>query len=239
MAKNKIIAANFKMNLDRHEIDAYLDNFKVENENVLIFPTSIYLLSFLDRGFKVGIQNIASYEKGAYTGEVSVSQVKSIGVDYALIGHSERRTLFHDDDKQVNDKVKLALKNDMKIVLCMGESLDERNNNRTNEILEEQIINDLKDVDDISNIVIAYEPIWAIGTGLIPTVNQIESTINFIKETVKKYKNDDIMVLYGGSVNLDNIAEINSISTVDGFLIGGASLDPNKFLKIIEVVEGQ
>lgn len=237
MERKKIIAANFKMNLTSDEINNYINNFKIINENVLIFPSNIYLDRFKKTNVMIGIQNISMYNDGAYTGEISANQVSSL-VDYVLIGHSERRNIFNEDDFTINEKIKRASEHNLKIMLCIGESLETRQNNETQDFLSMQLENDLKDID-CSNIVIAYEPIWAIGTGITPTVKEIENTVQFIKEKVKRFTNHDIMVLYGGSVNLKNIYDLETIPNVDGYLIGGASLDPNNFMKIIEVVDNQ
>lgn len=237
MERKKIIAANFKMNLTSEEIDNYINNFEIDKKNVIIFPSSIYIDRFKDKNISLGVQNISQYDDGAYTGEISANQVKDL-VDYALIGHSERRTIFNESDITINEKIKSAQRYNLKVMLCIGESIETRKANKTMDFLSNQLELDLKDVD-ISNIVIAYEPIWAIGTGIIPTVKEIESTIKFIKEKVKNLTGHDIMVLYGGSVNLKNIEELEKISNVDGYLIGGASLDSNNFKKIIEVVDNQ
>ena len=176
------------------------------------------------------------YENGAYTGEISASQVKSMNINYAIIGHSERREYFEETDNIINKKIKLGIENNLKIILCIGETLNHKENNQTNEILKKQIVEGLKDIKDINNIIIAYEPIWSIGTGLIPTNDEIYDTTNFIKEEINRLYNKDIMVLYGGSVNDENINVLSEINNLSGFLVGGASLKPDKLKRIKETI---
>lgn len=233
----KIIVANMKMNLHFDEINNYLNEFKNYNTSGLVFcPPSIYLPYFLNSNYEVGIQNYAMYENGAYTGEISASQVKSMNINYAIIGHSERREYFEETDNIINKKIKLGLENNLKIILCIGETLNHKENNQTKEILKKQIVEGLKDIKDINNIIIAYEPIWSIGTGLIPTNDEIYDTTNFIKEEINRLYNKDIMVLYGGSVNDENINVLSEINNLSGFLVGGASLKPDKLKRIKETI---
>jgi len=236
---NKLIVANHKMNMDIGQINTYIKDLKnVNKKDVVICPTSIYIPYFLEHNFEVGIQNIFNLSSGAYTGEVSPMQVKSIGVNYVILGHSERRNILNEDNCLVNQKVIEALKNDLKVILCIGESLEQKN--KTKEILKKQIIEGLKNIDKIENIIVAYEPIWSIGTGLIPQKEEISSTIFYIRTIIDNlFPGSNVKILYGGSVNEENIEELNSIKEVDGFLIGGASLNSKSFLKIIEVVGNQ
>ncbi len=238
--ENKIVAGNFKMNLTLDEIKDYINKFNVENENVIICPPFIYLPYFINKKYMVGAQNVAFEDSGAYTGEISPKQIKSMGITYTIVGHSERREIFNETDKIINKKIAKALENDLKVILCIGETLEERKNNLTEEKIQKQLENSLQNISNFDNIIIAYEPIWAIGTGIIPTIDEITSTVNYIKGTIKTlYKLENIKVLYGGSVNDTNVEEINKIKVLDGFLVGGASLDPDKFKKIIEVVVNQ
>jgi len=225
----KIVAANLKMNLNYDEIKEYINGIDdINNKNVIIIPTSIYAPYFLNKGYSVGIQNCYYLNKGAYTGEVSPSQIKSIGLDYVLIGHSERRSYFNEDNGLLNKKIKEALNNGLKVIYCIGETLEERESGKTNEVLKTELLEGLKDINE--EIIIAYEPVWAIGTNITPTSEEIKETIGYIK-SIYNYP-----TLYGGSTNDKNIEELNSISNVDGFLIGGASLDPLKLQKIIRIV---
>lgn len=225
----KIVAANLKMNLNYEEIKNYVQKIEnYDNKNIIFIPTSIYAPYFLNRGYSVGVQNCYCMDKGAYTGEVSPSQIKSMGIDYVLIGHSERRIYFKEDNDLLNKKIREALKNNLKVIYCIGETEEERNLGKTKEVLKEELMSGLKDIDD--EVIIAYEPVWAIGTNVTPTSLEIEDAISYIKSLY------NYPTLYGGSTNDKNIEELNSIKNVDGFLIGGASLDVEKLEKIIKIV---
>lgn len=228
----KKIFANMKMNLTLDEIKNYINDTSSFKKDFVVIPTSIYIPYFIDNNYIVGIQDISKYDNGAYTSNVSAKQVKSMGIDYTLIGHSERRNVFNETLEDVNLKVKKGLENNLKIVLCIGEKLEQKDNYK--EILEEQILTAFEGVDKIDNIIIAYEPVWSIGTGLTPTNEEIETITNYIKSVVNKKYNKDIDVLYGGSVNEKNIESLNTINNVSGFLVGGASLNKDKIYKIIE-----
>lgn len=240
----KIVIANLKMNLNLVEICDYVVkiNELIDTKRVVICPTSIYLPYFLKNGYSVGVQNIAQTEDGAYTGEVSASQVSSLGIDYALIGHSERRQYFNETDTVVNKKILLGLKNNLNLVLCIGETKEERDMLKTDRVLKRQLINALRDVDkkDLKNIIIAYEPIWSIGTGNVPDNKDISTVAIYIKGIINNLFKEDINipVLYGGSVNEKNIEEINEVKEISGVLVGGASLKTDKLLKIKEVIIG-
>lgn len=239
--ENKLIIANHKMNMDAKEVNEYLKELgKIDNENVVICPTSIYIPYFLKKKYKVGIQNTFIHESGSYTGEISPKQAKSLGVSYTILGHSERRNYLDETDTLINRKLLTALNSELKVILCIGETLEERNMLKTDRILKRQVINALRDVELIDNVIVAYEPIWAIGTGIVPTNKEIASTISYIKTIIDNlYPSNDVKIIYGGSVNEKNIQELNEIKELDGFLVGGASLNTESFLKIIEVVAGQ
>lgn len=238
MENKKLIVGNMKMNLTLDEVRDYIEQMK-EYKDCVICPSYLYLPYFIDADFQVGAQNISLYEKGAYTGEVSAIQASSVGVDYVILGHSERRLFIHEDDIIVNAKIKRALNANLKVILCVGESLEEKNLGKTKEKIKKQLLDDLKDnkLIDSNNVIIAYEPIWAIGTGNTPTNKEIIDIIKFIKETVNINYNFIPRVLYGGSTNEKNIVELKNINNVDGFLVGGACLIPSKFKKIIETVD--
>lgn len=220
----KLIVGNLKNYMDAHDTAVYLKQID-KIENVVICPSNIFIPYFLNKKFEVGIQNIYLNDKTC-TGEITAKQAKSLGISYAIVGHSERRTNFIETNIVVNHKIKEALKNNLKVILCIGETLEEKQNNKTIEVLKKQINECLKDINE--EVIIAYEPIWAIGTNIVPTVSEIENNISKIKEIV------NTKVLYGGSVNSNNISEI--IKVTDGVLIGKASTDVVEFLKIIEVV---
>lgn len=239
--ENKLIIANHKMNMDANKLNDYLkDLAKINNKNVVICPTSIYIPYFLKKKYKVGIQNTFIHNSGAYTGEVSPYQARSLGVSYTILGHSERRSYFDESDTIINKKALEALNAGLKVVICIGETLEEKNMLRTDRVLKRQVINALRNIELIDDVIIAYEPIWAIGTGIVPTNKEISSTISYIKTIIDNlYPNNNVKIIYGGSVNEKNIKELNKIKEVKGFLVGGASLNTKSLLKIIEVVAGQ
>ena len=237
---SKMVVGNLKMNLNFKQIASYLKkvNPKIDSKNVVICPTSIYIPYFLSNKYKVGIQDTFLTDSGAYTGEVSPLQASSMGVSYTIIGHSERRINLKENDEMINKKVITALNNHMKVIICIGETLEEQKMLKTDKIIKRQLINALKGLNPnmLENVVIAYEPVWAIGTNQTPTNTDIESMVKYIKMLVKNNFNcQDIKVLYGGSVNAKNIYKLNRIRDLDGYLVGGASTKPEEFLKIIEV----
>ena len=176
----------------------------------------------------VGAQNCHENETfGAFTGHINSSMLKNVGAKFVIIGHSENRKTG-ETNKLINLKIKNALKSGMKVIFCVGETIQEKRKKITKQVLKKQINLGLNRVKNTKNILIAYEPVWSIGTGIVPKSKELFDTINFIKKNFKKYK-----VLYGGSVNPKNILELKLINNIDGFLIGGASHDTNKFIDII------
>lgn len=234
----KLIVGNFKMNLNNSEIEEYIKFFKREDcKNVIYAPSNIYLTRFIENGFKVASQDVSFSKNGAFTGDVSASQLKSIGVRYSIVGHSERRK-YYNDDCFINDKLKMLLEEKIFPILCIGETKEEKEQNETIKILKNEIDSAFKKIDNrlLDNVIIAYEPIWSIGTGIIPTNLDIEKTITEIKNYVKSNYLIDIKVLYGGSVNNDCIDYLESISNIDGYLVGGCSIKKEEFLKLIKKV---
>ena len=231
------IYANMKMNLTYEEVKNYIENTKEIKDSFVVIPSNIYIPYFIENKYNVGIQNISKYDNGAYTGEVSAKQAKSIGCNYTIIGHSERRNLFNETNEEVNKKIVKALENDLKVILCIGDNIEKKNNYLTKEVLKKQIESCLKDIKNIDNIILAYEPIWSIGTGLIPKIEELESITLYIKEVINNLYNKDITLLYGGSVNENNIKEIDFVRNINGYLVGGASLDPIRLNKMIEEVQ--
>lgn len=229
---NKIIVSNMKMNLNINEILEYLNHLDSKKLNNIIFcPTSIYLSFFISKGLNTGIQNISLHEKGPYTGEVSILQAKSLGVKYAIIGHSEIRKNLFDNNKIINEKLKLCIKNNIIPILCIGEEKEENVKNILTKQLNECLIK-----EKIKKLIIAYEPTWSIGTNNLPNLHQIDNIISFIKNFVKQnYDIDDIIVIYGGSINKNNIEDIININSLDGVLIGNASVNIKEFLDLLEV----
>lgn len=229
----KLIIANLKMNLKLEEILKYKETIKEKQDNLIIAPPYIYLDIMKSQNYDIASQDGYYVDSGAYTGEVSFNQLKSIGVNYSIIGHSERRQKFNESNNIVKEKYLSSIKNGITPIVCVGETKEERLSNKTFDIIEEEIkvLMDAK----TESIIVAYEPIWAIGTGLTPTLEEIESVHKFIKEILNKY-NLNSKILYGGSVNLNNIKEFSKSDHIDGFLIGSASLDPNNLLNMINEI---
>ena len=196
--------------------------------NTLIRPLSKRLKN---TNIEVGAQNSHENENsGPYTGHVNSKMLKNVGAKYVILGHSENRQ-EGESDKLISLKIKNAIKSGLKIIFCIGETLKEKRNKKTNQVLARQINNGLKLINNKSNIIIAYEPVWSIGTGVIPKSEDLIKSVSFIKS---KFRKKSPKVLYGGSVNPNNITELKNISIIDGFLIGGASQDSKKFIDIIK-----
>ncbi len=236
----KILALNLKMNFDYSEAKNYISALKdqINSSDVVLFPPTIFLPYFISKDYAFGAQNVSEFDNGAHTGETSCSQLKSLGGSYALIGHSERRLGQKEDDETINLKIKKALEKKLKVILCVGETKEEHDMLKTSKVLKTEVINALKGIDQksLENVIIAYEPIWSIGTGKIPTIKDIEDTAAFITDIASLRYNFKPRILYGGSVDEKNIAKLNEIECLSGFLIGSSSLDVNKILKIKEVV---
>lgn len=250
------IVGNWKMNKTAVEADNFreefikaLDDEKPSNIDIGICANYLVLerlknwFSLLHNDAEIsvdlGAQNINSEDKGAFTGEISAPMLKSFNIDLTIIGHSERREYYCEDDDVVNAKIKNALKNEMRVILCVGENLNIRDSKKENEFIKNQLQQDLKDIKDITNITIAYEPIWAIGTGKVLEPNDAEKMSKYIRETICEMYDqktaEDIRILYGGSVKAENANDIFKKENIDGGLIGGASLDVNEFLNIIRI----
>ena len=239
MAK-KIIIGNMKTKMNYEEVREYIRKIRgnIDYKAVILLPSAIYLPYFKRLNVKLGLQNIYESNEGAYTGEILPSQAKSMKVKYTLVGHSERRKNAKETNQIINKKIKAALEEDMGIVLCVGETLEEKNMMETEEVIKREIYTALKGINDLKNIVIAYEPVWAIGTGKTPTKREIIKISKFIKNFIKDMKNgQDIKVLYGGSVSEKNIKSLNTIEEIDGYLIGNASCNALEFINIINEVK--
>ena len=244
--RRKVIAGNWKMNMLPNETIEFIDKFShlvenTENEIILCvhFIDLFYaLLHVQETKIKIGAQNMHWEEKGAYTGEVSGKMLKSIGVEYVIIGHSERREYFAETDETVNKKIKSALKYGLKPIVCVGETLKQKEDGVAIDVIKKQIQLALKDIEDKSmdNIIIAYEPIWAIGTGKTATSDDANNTIKSIREEISKIYGQNVaqrvIIQYGGSVKSTNSHELFSMSDIDGGLVGGASLNAEEFSKI-------
>lgn len=238
----KIIALNHKMNLNYDLVNEYIERInKVKTDNkIIIIPSYLYIETFIkNTKYDIGSQNLSNELNGAFTGEVSSIQLNSIGVKYSLVGHSERRNLFHETDEIINEKTRQCLNHGITPIICVGETLSEHNNDETLVKINNQISHAILGLDDLNEkkeIVIAYEPIYAIGTGKAPEVKEIEIVINHIYEVLSKYDNIDFKILYGGSVNKENIKKILDINKLDGVLIGTISSKIEDIIKIIETV---
>ncbi len=242
--RKKIVAGNWKMNLSKSEALALYQSVDAQNTaneiDLIVFPSTIYLdgLKKLNGKLKIGVQNFHPAESGAFTGENSITQVKDLGAEYVLIGHSERRMYFNEDSDFLKEKVDAALQHDLKIIFCCGEPLSIREMNAQGYYVEQQLIESLFHLSNwaIENIVIAYEPIWAIGTGKTASSEQAEAMHaairGFIEKQYGKNTAEKISILYGGSCNASNASELFACENVDGGLIGGAALKANDFLQI-------
>ena len=239
----KIFAANWKLFKTPNETRQFFTEWKKQaadslKSEILFFPSATNLEAAAQSlqntaGIKWGSQNCYSETKGAFTGEISASVVKEMGGSYVLLGHSERRSLFQETDLFVAKKLALVQSLDLIPMLCIGESLAERKSGKTLQVLKAQIENSLSLVSLQKNLVVAYEPVWAIGTGQVATAAQVEETHSNIQQLISKMGfAKQISILYGGSVKPDNAKELISIPHVDGFLVGGASLEVPSFLQI-------
>ena len=245
--RRKVIAGNWKMNMLPNEAMEYVNKLeplvKNTNNDVIIcvpFVDLFYVLNLAQgTNIKVGAQNMHFAEKGAYTGEVSGKMLKSIGVEYVIIGHSERRQYFAETDESVNKKIKAAFENELKPIVCVGETLEQREQGVTEKIITTQTEKALEGLTDeqVVGTIIAYEPIWAIGTGKTATSedanNAIKAIRNKISEIYGNEVSENVIIQYGGSVKSSNAKELFTTSDIDGGLVGGASLDPEEFSKIV------
>ena len=222
-----IVALNNKSNLEKDEFINYLNNLKRISSNSTLILCPTYLNIPLVDGVLLGSQNVSKENNGAFTGEISAKQLKSYGVKYSIVGHSERREYQKETNEDIKEKIIKLQENDIIPILCIGESKIERENGTYKEVLKEElsILNDLSK----DNIIVAYEPIWSIGTGIIPTNSEIEEVFTLIKSILPNNK-----VLYGGSANNDNIDTLKEIDLIDGYLLGGLSLKPDKLQEFLD-----
>ena len=245
--RRKVIAGNWKMNKNIQETETYINELKelvkdTQNEVIICVP-------FIDlckavktakgTNIKIGAQNVHFEEKGAYTGEVSPKMLADTGVEYVIIGHSERREYFNETDETINKKLKAALAHGLKPILCVGETLEQREQGITKMWITGQVRYDMEGLpkDEAKNIIIAYEPIWAIGTGKTASKEDANEALKWIREEIEKLYDkelaDEIIIQYGGSVKSSNAGELFAMSDIDGGLVGGASLEPTEFAKIV------
>lgn len=233
--KDFLVVANLKTNLLAKDLVSYLSIInECKEKNLVICPTSIYVPYFLKHTYQVGLQNIF-YDEGSYTGEVTAKQASSMGISHVIIGHSDRRKNFNETDGDINKKIKTCLDNGLKVILCIGESLEEKNMMKTSRVLKRQLMSDLRGINNLDNVYIAYEPIWAIGTNKTPSNQDIKEVAKYIKEIILETNNyQDANILYGGSVDENNIELIKKVPNICGVLVGHNSLDAKKLLKIVE-----
>ena len=245
--KRKVIAGNWKMNMLPNETIKFIEELTpmvkdTENEVILCVPyidLFYALLNAQGTNIKIGAQNMHYEESGAYTGEISGKMLKSIGVEYVIIGHSERRQYFAETDETVNKKIKAALANELKPIVCVGETLSQREAGKADKIITKQTELALEGLTEkqVKELIIAYEPIWAIGTGKTATKEDANEAIKAIRNKIAKIYGqtvaDGVIIQYGGSVKSSNAKELFEMSDIDGGLVGGASLKPEEFSKIV------
>ena len=245
--RRKVIAGNWKMNMRPNEAMAMITELEplvkeTENEVILCVPfTDLFYAINIAQGtnIKIGAQNMHFEEKGAFTGEVSGKMLKSIGVEYVIIGHSERRQYFNETDETVNKKIKSAFANELKPIVCVGETLEQREAGEAYEVITSQTQKALDGLSDeqVANTIIAYEPIWAIGTGKTATSEDANEAIKKIREKICEIYgqnvSDRVIIQYGGSMKPSNAKELLEMSDIDGGLIGGASLKADDFSAIV------
>ena len=246
--RRKVIAGNWKMNMLPNETIQFIEDLAplvkdTEHEVILCVPyTDLFyaLLTAQNTNIKIGAQNMHFAESGAYTGEVSGKMLKSINVEYVIIGHSERRQYFNETDETVNKKVKAAFENGLKPIVCVGETLEQREAGKVEEIITNQTKLALEGLtnEQVQNTIIAYEPIWAIGTGKTATKEDANDAVKSIRKKIAEIYGqnvaDGVIIQYGGSVKSSNAKELFSMSDIDGALVGGASLKAEEFSKIVE-----
>ncbi len=252
--RKKIIAGNWKMNKTFQEADELVESIaqglkelNLSNKEVVLCPPFLYAEMVSDYAeeypFSVGVQNVSEYKRGAYTGEVSAEMIQSMDINYVIIGHSERRAYFHESDDMLAGKTDRALAYGLTPIFCCGEQLESRKDETHFEVVKAQVVDGLfhLDKDEIKHVVIAYEPVWAIGTGETASKEQAQEMHKFIRKLLAaKYNQeiaDEITILYGGSVKPDNAIELFAEPDVDGGLIGGASLKADDFIAIVDAMK--
>ena len=227
----KFIIGNWKMNGnqdDKKSMITALQNIKNTNKIVLCLPFT--LLCGDNSGITIGAQDVSNHPNGAYTGDISATMLHDLNVQYVIVGHSERRLYHHETNETVKEKATIAIKNGIIPIICVGETMEEKNSGHTTSVIKNML---LESIPDDGEYIVAYEPRWAIGSGLTPTTNEIVTAVKTIFETLP----NPMPVIYGGSVNQDNARDIISIPYVDGLLIGGASLKSKTFIPIINSID--
>ncbi len=250
MSRKAIIAANWKMNMTPTEARTFLDAFlpkfpEATGVDIVIAPSFLTMPMAAaqivpNAAVDISAQNMSAEASGAYTGEVSAAMLKEVGTKYVILGHSERRSLYGEDDAIINKKVLAALENGFSPILCIGETLEEREGGKLEDVLRGQVQGSLAGVsaEQMANVVIAYEPVWAIGTGVTASPEQAQEAHAFVRSLLQEQYDEAVAgatrIQYGGSAKPGNAAELISQADIDGFLVGGASLDPESFAAIIQ-----
>lgn len=248
--RKPIIAGNWKMNKTPAQGAELVNELKplvkgADCDVVVCVPaTDIYAVAQAVKGSNIhlGAQNVHFAESGAYTGEISADMLLELGVEYVIIGHSERRQYFGETDETVNKRTLTALNKGLIPIVCVGETLEEREGNKTEEVLKRQIVEGLKGVEDLTKLVVAYEPVWAIGTGKTATADDANATIKVIRDTManlycRNCADNKVRIQYGGSMNTKNVDELMAMPEIDGGLIGGASLKAQDFARVVNFEE--
>jgi triosephosphate isomerase len=248
--RNKVIAGNWKMNKDVFETADLINGLKKSiektNAEIIICPpfTSLVVAQQLLKGsnIKLGAQDVSVHDDGAYTGEISVKMLKSVGCEYVIVGHSERRQYFHESNDLINQKAKKVLASGMKSIICVGETLDEREKGITDKVITAQVKGVLASLTqaDLDRVIIAYEPVWAIGTGKTATTQQAEDVHQLIRKLVAQLYSwavaEKLIIQYGGSVKPENAKELLNQADIDGALVGGACLKAESFSAIVGAI---
>ena len=241
MVRRPIVAGNWKMNKDPLDGFSFVDEVQnllldIKHVSIIFAPPFTGLFEMkVKPPFYSAAQNCHWEANGAFTGEISVSMIKGCGAKYVIIGHSERRHIFGESNEWVNKKLKATLDKGLSPILCIGETIEQRKTDQTEQILREQLEKGFDSIDPFEDCIIAYEPVWAIGTGMTADNEQVRSAHNVIRDILGN--NDDIHILYGGSVNSGNAEDLIKVPGVDGFLIGGASLDLDSFTSIARTID--
>lgn len=242
MSRTKIVAGNWKLNGNKALVSAFNNAFtvaKLDNVSVMIFPPALYANEFDCEQLIIGVQNVSEQQSGAFTGELSTLMLNDIGIGHTLIGHSERRDLYHEDNDLIAAKVVTALAANITPILCIGESLDIRTAGKVNEFIQAQLdsVIDAVGMTGLSKCILAYEPIWAIGTGVTATPAQAQEVHAFIRDylgSIDASVAQSLSILYGGSVNAKTAPDLFAQPDIDGGLVGGASLKEEEFLTICQ-----
>lgn len=244
--RKQILAGNWKMNHGPRESKAFLDSFHVQpkkEQRIILCPPYASLagmVEILPKGVELAAQNIHQEEAGAFTGEVSASMIKELGVGITLVGHSERRALYNESDEIVAQKLRKALEHGLEVILCLGEQLEDRQAGKAQETVKKQLLAALSglETEDMAAIHLAYEPVWAIGTGKTASSQDAQEMNHYIRSLIAELFDSQVAqrtsILYGGSVKVENIKELMAMDDIDGALVGGASLDPKNFAKLLD-----